>query len=212
MFDFLNVTYQEVLYVPELHIGRGMTVLVGASGSGKTTLLRLLNKSISPTSGQIMYNGMELQQIPSVKLRREVLMLSQQPAIFAGDIKDNLAIGFKFQNRETPSDQVMLAMLEQVHLDKKLDTPVHLLSGGEKQRLALGRVFLLQPDVYLLDEPSSALDRDTEDSVISLVVEQARSAGQSIIMVTHSHAVAEKFAEVTIEFAKGKVLVRGAKT
>ncbi|SCZ78586.1 ABC transporter ATP-binding protein [Acidaminobacter hydrogenoformans] len=210
MFEIQNLKYEEVLDIPQLSIGEGITVIVGASGSGKTTLLRLLNKSISPTAGSIQYKGTELSQLSSVKLRREVLMLSQQPAIFKGDLRHNLEIGFKFQQRPLPTEAEMLDMLERVHLNKALDTPVDRLSGGEKQRLAIGRVFLLKPEVYLLDEPSSALDDATEESVISLVVEQARKGGQSIVMVTHSKAVAAQFADEIIEFDAGRAQVRGA--
>jgi putative ABC transport system ATP-binding protein len=211
MFEIRNLKYLDILDIPALSIKSGITIMVGTSGSGKTTLLRLLNKSISPTSGTIHYKGTELTQLPSVKLRREVLMLSQQPAIFKGDLRHNLEIGFKFQHRSMPSDQQMLEMLQRVHLNKALDTPVHLLSGGEKQRLAIGRVFLLKPEVYLLDEPSSALDDTTEESVIRMVVEQARMEGQSIIMVTHSKAIANQFADEIIEFESGNVKIRRLK-
>ncbi|MDK9711368.1 ABC transporter ATP-binding protein [Acidaminobacter sp.] len=212
MFEIRNLKYQEVLEIPELSIKPGVTVIAGASGSGKTTLLRLLNKSISPTEGSITYNGTELKEIPSVKLRREVLLLSQQPAIFNGDLRHNLEIGFKFQNKALPSEKAMLEMLQQVHLNKTLETEVRLLSGGEKQRLVIARVFLLAPAVFLLDEPSSALDDVTEESVIRLVVEKARRDGQSIIMVTHSKAVAAQFADEIIELEDGKIKDRGARS
>lgn len=212
MFEIRNLKYQEILDIPSLSIKEGVTVIVGVSGSGKTTLLRLLNKTISPTEGSITYKGDELKEISSVKLRREVLMLSQQPAIFGGDLRHNLEIGFKFQNRALPSETAMQEILQQVHLNKSLDAEVRLLSGGEKQRLAIGRVFLLEPDVYLLDEPSSALDDATEESVISLVVEKARRGGQSIIMVTHSKAIAAQFADDIIEFVDGRIKEKESKS
>jgi len=212
MFEIQNLMYQEILDIPALSIKKGVTVIVGASGSGKTTLLRLLNKSISPTAGSITYNDTELKEISSVKLRREVLLLSQQPAIFNGDIRHNLEIGFKFQNRALPSEEAMLEILKQVYLNKALETEVRLLSGGEKQRLAIGRVFLLAPAVFLLDEPSSALDDATEESVIRLVVERARQEGRSIIMVTHSKTVAAQFADDIIEFENGRIKDRGARS
>lgn len=212
MFEIRNLKYQEILEIPALSIKPGVTVIAGTSGSGKSTLLRLLNKSISPTAGSITYNGKELKDISSVKLRREVLLLSQQPAIFNGDLRHNLEIGFKFQNRPMPSEEAMLEILKQVQLNKTLESEVRLLSGGEKQRLAIGRVFLLAPAVFLLDEPSSALDDATEESVISLVVERARQEGRSIIMVTHSKAVAAQFADEIIELENGKIKDRGTRS
>ncbi|NCA98326.1 MAG: ABC transporter ATP-binding protein [Clostridia bacterium] len=206
LFGLENVRYQSILDIQALQINPGVTVLLGASGSGKTTLLRLLNKSISPTSGMIWYSGMDLKKTPSVLHRRQVLMLSQQAAMFPGTIADNLAIGFQFQERPEPDSEAMRQMLFQVQLKKELSEPVMNLSGGEKQRLALARVFLLDPAVYLLDEPSSALDDDTADAVIGLVVQQARATGRSIVMVTHSKAVASKFADETVVVKDGRVV------
>ena len=200
--------YQSILDIPALQINPGITVLLGASGSGKTTLLKLLNKSISPTSGSILYTGSDLKKAPSVSHRRQVLMLSQQAAMFPGTIEDNLAIAFQFQERAAPDAETMQQMLAQVQLKKELSEPVLNLSGGEKQRLALARVFLLDPAVFLLDEPSSALDDDTADAVIGLVVEQARATGRSIVMVTHSKAVASKFADETVLMKDGRVVSR----
>jgi len=208
LFYLEGVRYQSILDIPALQINPGITVLLGASGSGKTTLLKLLNKSISPTSGSILYTGSDLKKAPSVSHRRQVLMLSQQAAMFPGTIEDNLAIAFQFQERAAPDAETMQQMLAQVQLKKELSEPVLNLSGGEKQRLALARVFLLDPAVFLLDEPSSALDDDTADAVIGLVVEQARATGRSIVMVTHSKAVASKFADETVVMKDGRVVSR----
>jgi putative ABC transport system ATP-binding protein len=206
LFKLEGVRYQSILDIPALQINPGVTVLLGASGSGKTTLLKLLNKSISPSDGSIWYNGSDLKRAPSVQHRRQVLMLSQQAAMFPGTIEDNLAIGFQFQERAAPDEDTMKQMLVKVQLKKELIEPVLNLSGGEKQRLALARVFLLDPAVYLLDEPSSALDDDTAEAVIGLVVEQARATGRTIVMVTHSKVVASKFADETTVLKDGRMV------
>jgi putative ABC transport system ATP-binding protein len=101
LFYLEGVRYQSILDITSLQINPGVTVLLGASGSGKTTFLKLLNKSISPTGGSILYTGSDLKKVPSVAHRRQVLMLSQQAAMFPGTIEDNLAIGFQFQERAT---------------------------------------------------------------------------------------------------------------
>jgi len=133
-------------------------------------------------------------------------MLSQQAAMFPGTIEDNLAIGSSSRNELHLMRIRMKQMLVKVQLKKELIEPVLNLSGGEKQRLALARVFLLDPAVYLLDEPSSALDDDTAEAVIGLVVEQARATGRSIVMVTHSKAVASKFADETTVLKDGRMV------
>lgn len=209
MFKFIDVRYKDVLELPTLYIEKEkITTLVGVSGSGKTTILKMLNKMISPTHGRILFNGMDLSQINSVAHRRHVTMLSQSPAMFEGSIRENLNAGLRFQERELPSDEVLNRILEQVKLKKPLDSSVNTLSGGEKQRLALGRVLLLNPEVYLLDEPSSALDDETEEIIIQMLTEHVRIEKKTIVMVTHSKAIAEKYSDTIIEISEGRCLSR----
>ncbi len=202
MFRFEEVTYKDIFHIKELTIGLGLTAILGPSGCGKTTLLRLLNKMVSPTDGHIYFHGVDLAQLPSVAHRRKVMMLSQNPILFPGTIRDNLVVGHGFQNRPLPEDEALLEILRQVELAKELEGPVDLLSGGEKQRLALGRVFLLNPEVFLLDEPSAALDELAEDAIISMVAAYNRVNQKSTVMVTHSRGIADKYADEIIDLGK----------
>ncbi len=205
MFEFVDVKYHSIIDIPSLIIEQEkVTTLVGPSGSGKSTVLKMLNKMISPTAGKILYNGTDLQSINSVSHRREVSMLSQNPAIFDGSIRDNLNAGRVFQGKGISPDSVLKKILEQIKLDKKLDASAGSLSGGEKQRLALGRIMILEPSVYLLDEPTSALDEETEDVLIQTIVEYAKRTNKTIIMVTHSKVVGQKYSDAMIEILQGK--------
>lgn len=202
MFRFEQVTYKDIIDIRELTIPTGLTALVGPSGSGKTTLLRLMNKMVTPSYGIIYYRGMDLSEIPSVEHRRKVMMLSQNPIIFPGNIRDNLTVGFHFQKKENPKDQKLMEMLQQVQLEKDLDGGVESLSGGEKQRLVLARVCLLEPEVYLLDEPSAALDDASEDAIVSMLARYTKEKGKSAVMVTHARSVAKKYCDEIIELKK----------
>jgi putative ABC transport system ATP-binding protein len=202
MFRFEQVTYKDIIDIHEMTIHPGLTALVGPSGSGKTTLLRLMNKLVTPSSGLIYYRGMDLSDIPSVEHRRKVMMLSQNPILFPGNVRDNLNVGFQFQKKEVPPDKKLLDMLLQVQLKKDLDGPVDSLSGGEKQRLVLARVCLLEPEVYLLDEPSAALDDVSEDAIVSMLSQYTKEKGKSAVMVTHARAIAEKYCDDIIELKK----------
>ena len=205
MFEFIDVKFKEILDIPKLHIEKNkITTLIGPSGSGKTTILKLLNKMLSPTAGHILFDGESLDKIDSVAHRRQVTMLSQAPAMFEGDIKGNLVAGLKFQKREVPPDKELAEMLSKVKLNKELNNPVQTLSGGEKQRLALGRVLLLNSEVYLLDEPSSALDEATAQTVIEMIAGYARSENKTLVMVTHSKAIAQRFSDEIIEVFNGQ--------
>jgi len=209
VFEFIDVKFKNILDLPEMLIERNkITTLLGPSGSGKTTTLRLLNKMLSPTSGRILFNNIDLSTINSISHRRQVTMLSQNPAMFAGTIRDNLIIGLKLQSKPIPDDHVLNTVLEHIKLEKTLDNPVQNLSGGEKQRLALGRVLLLDPEVYLLDEPSSALDDATEEIIIAMVTNHVREKEKTLVMVTHSHVIAEKYSDAIITIANGRCSIR----
>ena len=205
MFEFKDVKFKEILDIPTLYIAKDrITSLIGPSGSGKTTILKMLNKMFSPTTGHILFNGQNLNQIDSVIYRRQVAMLSQAPAIFDGDIKENLISGLKFQKRDIPGDDALTNILVKVKLNKELSSPTLTLSGGEKQRLALGRVLLLNSEVYLLDEPSSALDEATAEAVIEMIAAYAKSENKTLVIVTHSIAIARRFSDEIIEVSDGR--------
>jgi putative ABC transport system ATP-binding protein len=119
MFDFKNVSYKNILSIDKLHIPKyKITCIVGESGSGKTTLLRLLNRLISPDSGEILYNQKSLSEANPVDLRRQLVMLPQTPAIFEESVKDNLLIGLKFSEKPLASDDKLYEILNLVHLKK----------------------------------------------------------------------------------------------
>jgi len=149
-------------------------------------------------------NDIDLRQINSVAHRRRVTMLSQNPAVFEGNIRDNLNVGLKFQDKDLASDDVLISILEQVKLSKPLDSSANILSGGEKQRLALARVLLLNSEVILLDEPSAALDDETEEIIIQMVAEHARIQKKTMVMVTHSKVMAKKYSDTIIEISYGR--------
>ncbi len=204
-FEFKDVRFKEILDIPSLYIAKDrITSLVGPSGSGKTTILKMLNKMLSPTEGHILFHGENLGQIDSVSHRRHITMLSQSPVMFDGTIKDNLIAGLKFQKKEIPDDIVLEDMLFKVKLNKELNSPAQTLSGGEKQRLALGRVLLLDSEVYLLDEPSSALDDATADAVIEMIAGYAKRESRTLVMVTHAKVIAQRFSDEIIEVSNGR--------
>lgn len=207
MFTLKDVKYKHILDIDELYIRNSkVTCIVGESGSGKSTLLRLLNKLISCDCGEIFYKEQPLNTINSLDLRRNVVMLPQLPAIFPGTVRDNLLIGLKFAEKPVVDDSKLHQVLNMVHLNKELDDESDRLSGGEKQRLALGRVILLDPEVFLLDEPSSALDEETERIIIEKLVAYTKENNKTLIMVTHSKKVAQTYSDSMIEIYQGKVI------
>jgi putative ABC transport system ATP-binding protein len=205
LFKGESITYKEILQIDEITIyANKITCIVGESGGGKTTLLKLLNKLISPTSGKLYYKDQDLDLLPSIEHRKEVILLAQKPYIYPKTILDNFNIASKYHNL-TLDEAKIHDLLKEVSLDKPLDFEVSNLSGGEAQRLALARVIALNSEVILLDEPSSALDDETEKLVIEQIVRYVKSHEKTLVMVTHSKQVANTYADHIYTIDKGQI-------
>jgi len=207
LYQLNGVVYKDILDIPELDIPENkVTCIYGESGAGKSTLLRLLNHLLSPDSGSISLRGVDISGMDPIELRRRVLMLPQNPLVYPGSIRDNLNIGIRFSGRKhCPGDHALKEVLDTSSLNKPLDTDAKTLSGGEKQRLALARLFLLDPEVLLLDEPSASLDGATERTVIANAVTYAKEQRKSLIMVSHAQHLVDEFGEAVVELARGTV-------
>lgn len=206
MFLLKNVKYRDILFIRELRISKNkVTCIVGESGSGKTTLTKLLNLLISADSGEIYFQGKDINTYDPIQLRSKVLMVSQNPVIYDGSVRDNLLKGFFFSEAKIPSDERLKKMLKMVQLDKSLDEDSENLSGGEKQRLSLGRALLMNPEVFIFDEPTSALDEETEDKVMETIIAQLKERRKTVIIITHSKKIAHRYGEMIIEVKDGEI-------
>lgn len=199
MFELKNVIVEGVLKIDHLTLKEDVISIEGQSGSGKTTILRLLNNLDDPKSGEILFKEEEITSIAPRELRKRVVMLPQNPVMFDGTVRDNLLIGLRFSGEAEVSDETLQEMLKAMSLEKELETKASDLSGGEKQRLAIGRILLLQKaEVYLLDEPSSDLDDHTTDQVLTNFFERAKENSKQTIMVTHDQEVSKRFSDQVI--------------
>ncbi|MDI3547772.1 MAG: UDP-glucose/iron transport system ATP-binding protein [Halanaerobiales bacterium] len=207
MFQLENVRYKNILKIDQLTIKKGLiTCILGKSGSGKTTLLKLLNNMLGPDSGLIIFKDRNICKYDPIELRREIVMLPQNPVVFSNTIRDNFILTEKYAENPHAGDSRYKEILSKVGIDKKLDDSADNLSGGEKQRLALARVLLLNPGILLLDEPSSALDEKTEEKIIEMVVNYIKEKKGTLVMVTHSKKIAEKYSDVIITIDRGRII------
>ncbi|MFE3973787.1 MULTISPECIES: ATP-binding cassette domain-containing protein [unclassified Peribacillus] len=205
MFRLENIRYKGILHIDELEISACVvTCLTGESGAGKTSLLRLLNRMDDPDSGSIYYQDQLLDKFNPIELRRKVTMLSQTSFTLPGTIEENLQLGLELTERKKKEKSELVKALETVELQKSLDEGTENLSGGEKQRLALARLLLLKPEVYLLDEPTAALDEETELRIMSRFLEEVKREKGTVIMITHSKQLADICAEKMIVLKKVK--------
>ncbi len=165
---------------------RGMTAIFGRSGTGKTTFLRALGM-LTPFEGAIGLGGRPIGTCKPEEYRRRVQFVHQEPWLFPGTVRENLDLAFSLkQNRDhQPDTGARERHLQELGLPLAiLDQDTEMLSGGEKQRVALVRALLQNPDFLLLDEPTSAMDIASEEK--SLEYLRSLSDHMGVIMVSHS--------------------------
>lgn len=183
--------------------------IIGPSGSGKTSLLRLLARLDEPTSGDILVGGESFRDLNPCHQRRKVAYLFQSPYLFPGSVKDNL----RYSNDGLTDDQVSILASRTSIASDLIERDVTNLSEGEKQRVALARLLAMNPDILLLDEPTSSLDPTLTRIIEELVARLLQEEQMSIIMVSHDPQQALRTGGDTLLMVAGKLVESGpAKT
>ena len=162
--------------------------LTGPSGGGKSTLLRLLGGLISPGSGRVLFQGKSIDRWPPTQYRRKVALLLQVPVLIPGSVSDNLLLPFQFKaarSEPKPDRKTLKTVLQRLGMDSvHLDLAAGELSVGQKQRVALARLLLMQPKVLLLDEPVAALESDSR-ALVEMEAGNFAHDGGAVIMASH---------------------------
>lgn len=190
-----------------------VVAIIGPSGCGKSTFLRSLNLLEIPTSGQILFEGIDLtdKSVDINKVRQKIGMVFQQFNLFPNHtIKDNITLApvkLGLMTKEE-ADKKAMELLERVGLPEKADSYPSMLSGGQKQRIAIARSLAMNPDVMLFDEPTSALDPEMVGEVLGLMRELAAD-GMTMVVVTHEMGFAREVGNRVLFMADGKLLVDG---
>ncbi len=191
-------------------VGQGRTFcLLGPSGSGKSTLLRIIAGLETPESGQILWDGQDLADVP-VHLRRFGLMFQDYALFPHRTVEQNVAFGLRMQN--LPSDEVNARTreaLEQVKMETFANRKVTDLSGGEQQRVALARTLAPRPRLIMLDEPLGALDRTLREELVRELRELLKASGIPAIYVTHDQEEAFAIADQLLLLHEGLVVQSG---
>lgn len=186
-------------------IGAGeFLVIVGPSGTGKSTLFRLLCRLEDPDSGKILFENRPLTEWNPILLRRKIHYVYQMPVLFLDTVSQNLSYPLKLQGKNLPENE-MESLLTKVGLPVSLlHRPIDQLSGGEKQRVSLARSLSLQPDVLLLDEPTSSLDPATASLVEETIV-QYHQEGHTVLWITHQPEQGKRLANRIWHLQDGKI-------
>ncbi len=205
---------EPVLRGVDLQIPAGSTVaVVGESGSGKSTLLKLLTRFYEPTDGKVLVDGIDMRDFRLNSLRAGIGIVSQDPFIFTGTVRDNIALGKPQATMNQVVDAARAAGLDDYisSLPMRYDTVIGErganLSGGQRQRLAIARVLLSDPQVLLFDEATSHLDTATERAI----QESLRTvfAGKTVVLVAHRLSTIKE-ADLIYVLHDGQVVERGS--
>lgn len=209
-----NFDSLEVLKGINLDINAGSVVaIIGSSGSGKSTLLRCINLLEQPTSGEILFNGVNIND-PKVnidKVRQEIGMVFQSFNLFENmNVIQNCMIAQTkvLKRNKQEARKIAAEYLNQVGMSDFIEADTRQLSGGQKQRVAIARALTMNPKVILFDEPTSALDPEMVGEVLEVMKKLAKS-GITMIVVTHEMGFAKEVADEIIFMDQGIILEQG---
>jgi ATP-binding cassette, subfamily B, bacterial MsbA len=211
-------TMPEVVSRIDFRIGSGEVVaLVGPSGAGKTTIASLLPRFWDVTAGKISIDGIDVRDLSFADLRGAIGMVPQEPALFSGTIRENIAYARPSEVGAMPTEAEIVAAATGAHamefierLPLGFDTPVGergvKLSGGQRQRLAIARVFLKDPAIVVLDEATSSLDTESERAVEAAMEDLLR--GRSTLIIAHRLSTVRR-ADRVIVLDRGQIVEEG---
>ncbi len=177
------------------------TAVIGPNGSGKTTLIKILNLLETPTAGEVYFNGKNIQNISEKwTIRRKMAVVFQRPAVLNTTVYGNVAIGLKVRGEKKASiDKKVKRVLEEFNLLGFEGKNAALLSGGERQLLAIARAVVLEPLLLLMDEPTSNLDPENT----ALMEEAMKNTSSTVVLTAPSEASAQ-IASRTIHMESSK--------
>jgi D-methionine transport system ATP-binding protein len=183
--------------------------LTGITGAGKSTLLRLLNRLSEPTSGQILVNGADYRSIDPMTLRKQVMLVSQEPKLLGMQVR--VALAYPLELQSVGAEEIKQRI---VSVTEKLEIPTDWfdrlesqLSAGQKQIVSIARGIITRPQILLLDEPIANLDDRTAERILNYVTELARSQQMGLIMVNHQLELAAQVSDRLLYLQDGQLLI-----
>ena len=196
----------------EIHKGEVVSI-IGPSGSGKSTFLRCLNLLEEPTSGQVIFEGVDIaaKNLNIDKHRQKIGMVFQHFNVFPHlTVLENITITPTLDKGVSKAEATEMGMrlLKKVGLESKADEYPRKLSGGQKQRLAIVRAMAMEPDVMLFDEPTSALDPEMVKDVLEVIKDLADN-GMTIVIVTHEMGFAREISDRVLFMDDGIIAEQG---
>ena len=214
LFSLVDITRvydrRKILDIPELEIEENrIHAVLGPNGAGKTTLLNILGFLEAPTSGEILFRSNPVRFIETQlqQLRRLAVLVDQHPILFSTTVYKNLEFGLKIRGIE-PGNRLRIIeeSLDLVGMRSFIHYPAHQLSGGETQRVALARALALSPEVLLCDEPTSSVDVENQNIIITILRRINETKKISVLFTTHDRSQAARLAHHTIFLNQGRLV------
>ena len=203
--DHLDFEYAQTgfrLFVESLEIAKGEKVaVVGPSGSGKTTLLNLISGILQPHSGTVTVDEVDVSSLSDAERRdfriANVGFVFQQFELISYlNVAENIRLAYLINSSLVASSETsdrVQQLAEAVGIQDKLRRPVHQLSQGEQQRVAICRALLANPKLILADEPTGNLDPENKLRILDVLFDQVERGGQTLLAVTHDMAIVDRF-------------------
>lgn len=199
-----------------LEVRRGELLgVLGPNGSGKSTLLRLMDGLLSPDEGRVWFRGRPLEGLPRAEVARRVAMVSQESHFqFSFSVMEVVLMGrFPHMRRLQFEGAEDLAAarkaLEATNALDLSDREIHAVSGGERQRVLIARALAQEPEVLLLDEPTSFLDLRHKREIFRLMASLAQDAGLGVVVVSHDIDLASQYCGRVLVLREGRVVESG---
>ncbi len=197
----------------DLEVPRGATVaLVGRSGAGKSTVADLVLRFRDPQRGRVLVGGRDIREVTLASLRASVAMVEQEPVLFRATVRENLAAGREDISQREIEEAARAALAHEfiLRLPEGYDTVLGegglTLSGGQRQRLAIARALLRDPEILVLDEPTSSLDAESERRIQEAL--RRLMAGRTVLLIAHRLATVRAADEIAV-LEGGRVVERG---
>ena len=202
----------QVLEIPALDLRSGeVLALMGPNGAGKTTLMLALAGLLPPTAGKLRFRNAELRSNSDREaFRRRMTMVFQDPLLFNATVAQNIASGLKLRGISAPERKPRVeAWAQRLGLGALLDRQALQLSGGEAQRTALARAFVLEPEILFLDEPFAALDAKSREALIDDLGRILADTGTTTVLSTHDQGEAARLAHRLAVMKDGRIVQLG---
>jgi len=185
------------LQIDLLEILRGdVLAIIGPNGAGKSTLLRVMGLLQRPNEGKVLFGGEDALRGNSLRLRRRIATVFQEPLLLNATVYENSALGLRLRGMSSAEIERRLApWLERLGIAHLRTRPARILSGGEAQRTSLARALVVNPELLLLDEPFAALDGATRDTLLRDFRRIVKETGVTTVFVTHDRDEAFALAE-----------------